>query len=571
MDISEYALSKVNTFVTVPTNPYGGQCVALIDNIVRHFTPYNMAYTNAIDTLNKAKQLGFKVTYDAIGLAPKKNNIYVIDTGDEYGHIGVCIQDSDGSVLEGVEQNVDGFVDNNKDGINDQLQVGGPTRRVTRYLYEDSTVETTNGTILGKLVGWFEIPSVKGENLDTKVVNGDVFSTLITDVDPNIMNADSNRTTIDRIVIHHNAGTSDENARRTWYVSTGVGTSAHYQVTPNKLWGCVGENSVAYHAGDYGMNQRSIGIEHLNNVGAPVWTIAEETYARSAKLIADICKRYGIPCDRSHIIKHSEVYATACPGGIDIDRLVRMAKDIMDNKNSKPDVKPTGKITIENVDFKKGTLRVKMYDIVSPSGIKEVKFPSWSEENGQDDLVWYTGDKASDTIYVKDIKMSDHKNNKGKFNIHGYITLPSGAQYAIGGTSIIMDDEPKGEISVSIDGSKVTVTVDKLSNKNGINGVLLPTWTEIDGQDDIKWYKATKLSDTKYQTTFDISEHNNEKDKYFTHAYIELKTGGLVFVNAVEYTIDSKQDDTVVVAVSDKSKVKIIELTDEELKKLKSK
>ena len=80
------------------------------------------------------------------------------------------------------------------------------------------------------------------------------------------------------------------------------------------------------------MNQRSIGIEHLNETGAPTWTIAEATYKRSAELIADICRRYGMPCDRSHIIKHSEVYATACPGGIDIDKLVRMANDFLNGK-----------------------------------------------------------------------------------------------------------------------------------------------------------------------------------------------------------------------------------------------
>ena len=96
--------------------------------------------------------------------------------------------------------------------------------------------------------------------LPAKNINGEIYSGLITGTDPNIMNSDDNRTKIDRIIIHHNAGTSDEGARRTWYVSTGIGTSAHYQVTPDKIWGCVGENYVAYHAGNYQMNQRSIGI-----------------------------------------------------------------------------------------------------------------------------------------------------------------------------------------------------------------------------------------------------------------------------------------------------------------------
>lgn len=162
--------------------------------------------------------------------------------------------------------------------------------------------------------------------LPTKNINGEIYSGLITGYDSNPMNCDSNRTRIDTIVIHHNAGTSDEGARRTWYVSTGHGTSAHYQVTPDKIWGCVGENYVAYHAGNYPVNQRSIGIEHLNNTGAPTWTIAEETYRNSAKLIRDICERYNIPIDRQHIRKHGEISSTSCPAGIDIDRLVAMAR-----------------------------------------------------------------------------------------------------------------------------------------------------------------------------------------------------------------------------------------------------
>lgn len=177
--------------------------------------------------------------------------------------------------------------------------------------------------------------------LPIKNINGDIFSGLITDVDPNMMNADGNRTSIDRIVIHHNATTNDAVARSTWYVGGAAGTSAHYQVTPDKLWGCVGENMVAYHAGNYPMNQRSIGIEHLNETLEPGWTIAEATYRRSAALIADICQRHGIPIDREHIIKHGEVSSTACPGGIDIDRLVRMAKEIANGGGATPASAPS--------------------------------------------------------------------------------------------------------------------------------------------------------------------------------------------------------------------------------------
>lgn len=46
----------------------------------------------------------------------------------------------------------------------------------------------------------------------TKRINGDLFSGLIADVDEEIMNSDDNRLAIDRIVIQHNGGLSDEGA-----------------------------------------------------------------------------------------------------------------------------------------------------------------------------------------------------------------------------------------------------------------------------------------------------------------------------------------------------------------------
>lgn len=64
-------LSKVGQKVTVPSNSYGGQCVALVDKIVQELTDKNMSYTNAIDCLEKAKSNGFQVIYDTWGIRKK--------------------------------------------------------------------------------------------------------------------------------------------------------------------------------------------------------------------------------------------------------------------------------------------------------------------------------------------------------------------------------------------------------------------------------------------------------------------------------------------------------------------
>lgn len=163
----------------------------------------------------------------------------------------------------------------------------------------------------------------------TKNINGDLYSNLITSADNRAMAAGSiPRAKIDRIVIHHNATTNKNVAINTWLASGAAQTSAHYEVADNEIIGIVGEGTTAWHSGDYYMNARSIGIEHKNATGAPTWTISEATYTSSAKLVADICKRYGFAPDATHVIPHSQVHSTACPGGIDMNKLRSMAMKI---------------------------------------------------------------------------------------------------------------------------------------------------------------------------------------------------------------------------------------------------
>ena len=135
-------------------------------------------------------------------------------------------------------------------------------------------------------------------------------------------NWDSSRTTIDRVVIHTMVGTASQADAR---FNSQDRVSAHYGVLlDGSIWHWVDEDKTAYHAGEYSMNQRSIGIEHEDN-GDFNGSRTDSLYATSAELVRDICLFYNIPIDRQHIIKHSEVIPTGCPDALDIDRIVREA------------------------------------------------------------------------------------------------------------------------------------------------------------------------------------------------------------------------------------------------------
>lgn len=174
----------------------------------------------------------------------------------------------------------------------------------------------------------------------------EVYSKLITSKNPKAMYYGSrNGVKIDRIVIHHNATTDKNVAMNTWVQGSGAYTSAHYEVTPTEIIGCISESDAAYHCGGTGgsdipkmanPNQRSIGIENVNSSGAPNWSVAHETIVNCAKLVKDICNRYGIPCDRQHVLGHNEVTATACPGGINVDEVVALANGQSTTAAAKP-------------------------------------------------------------------------------------------------------------------------------------------------------------------------------------------------------------------------------------------
>ncbi|WP_328869710.1 N-acetylmuramoyl-L-alanine amidase [Streptomyces sp. NBC_00287] len=87
--------------------------------------------------------------------------------------------------------------------------------------------------------------------------------------------------------------------------------SAHYVVrsADGHVAQCVRESDIAWHAGNWDYNTRSIGIEHEGWVDRPAY-FTDALYERSAALTAAICARHGIPRDRRHIIGHHEVPGT---------------------------------------------------------------------------------------------------------------------------------------------------------------------------------------------------------------------------------------------------------------------
>lgn len=64
---------------------------------------------------------------------------------------------------------------------------------------------------------------------------------------------------------------------------------------------------VAWHAGNWYVNAKSIGLEHEGFLAAPDAWYTEAMYRASARLVKYLAGKYGIPLDRQHILGHDTV------------------------------------------------------------------------------------------------------------------------------------------------------------------------------------------------------------------------------------------------------------------------
>ena len=140
-----------------------------------------------------------------------------------------------------------------------------------------------------------------------------------------------------------------------------------------------------------------------------------------------------------------------------------------------------GTLTIQNNNAQTGTFDVIVSDVSSPYGVKEVKLPTWSSENGQDDIVWYTAAKQPNGTYKITVNANKHKGSTGEYNIHLYYVQNNGEMVGAGGTKTTVSiKKPEGKITIQNNNSKTgtfDVVISNISNPGGVKEVKVPTWS----------------------------------------------------------------------------------------------
>ena len=204
--------------------------------------------------------------------------------------------------------------------------------------------------------------------------------------------------------------------------------------------------------------------------------------------------------------------------------------------------RPTASLTIENNNISTGSFDAVIRNVVAPNGVKEILVPSWSLENGQDDLVWHKANRQSDGSYRVTIKASDHKNSLGNYRADLYVVDNDNNRHYVTETIVtVKHDKPTGIISV-VNNNKDTGTFDVIIkdvySPKGVRAVQVPTWSDKEGQDDLRWYEAARQANGDYKVSVKASDHKNSTGKYHIHLYYIQNDGSRVGVGTTTTEVE---------------------------------
>ena len=190
-------------------------------------------------------------------------------------------------------------------------------------------------------------------------------------------------------------------------------------------------------------------------------------------------------------------------------------------------------LNIEKSESEEGTFTITAKNLQGFDGYKEVKIPFWSHANGMKDIVWYTPTRQADGSYTVTAKASDHENADGKYEAQVFYVDAQGQNKFVKKAFIDFKNQsrPTGNLLIqnnNKDTGTFDVIIKDVYSPKGLRTVQVPTWSDKDGQDDIRWYEATRQSDGTYKVSVKAGDHKNSTGKYHVHLYYIQNDGSRV-------------------------------------------
>ncbi|MBS4897969.1 MAG: GBS Bsp-like repeat-containing protein [Streptococcus sp.] len=210
--------------------------------------------------------------------------------------------------------------------------------------------------------------------------------------------------------------------------------------------------------------------------------------------------------------------------------------------------KPSADLIITKSE-KDGTFTITAKNLQGFDGYKEVKIPFWSHANGMKDIIWYTPTRQADGSYTVTAKASDHENADGQYEAQVFYVDAKGQNKFVKKAFIDYKNQsrPTGTLLIqnnNKDTGTFDVIIKDVYSPKGVRTVQVPTWSDKDGQDDIRWYEATRQANGDYKVSVKASDHKNSTGKYHIHLYYIQNDGSRVGVGTTTTDVEFRNAQT---------------------------
>ncbi|SNU07380.1 Papain-like cysteine protease AvrRpt2 [Streptococcus equinus] len=190
--------------------------------------------------------------------------------------------------------------------------------------------------------------------------------------------------------------------------------------------------------------------------------------------------------------------------------------------------KPSAKVSI--VKESGTTYKVIVSDV--PAYITSVQLPTWTAKNDQDDIIWYTAERQSDGTFTKNFSIAEHNFESGKYNVHYYgISSVTNTLTGLGGTSFNCDYQ-FGDIAITAKAGATGIEITMPQDIAKVANVSHAVWSEVKGQDDIKWYGDT--------TGHVVAPYSGDYGTYLVHTYANVN-GKMICIGATSLDISKPE------------------------------
>ena len=172
-----------------------------------------------------------------------------------------------------------------------------------------------------------------------------------------------------------------------------------------------------------------------------------------------------------------------------------------------------------------------------------MKIPFWSHANGMKDIIWYTPTRQADGSYTVTAKASDHENADGQYEAQVFYVDAQGQNKFVKKAFIDFKNQsrPTGTLLIqnnNKDTGTFDVIIKDVYSPKGVQTVQVPTWSDKDGQDDIRWYEATRQANGDYKVSVKASDHKNSTGKYHVHLYYIQNDGSRIGIGTTTTDVE---------------------------------